>query len=108
MICVTHPYSVCISPASLSTRTSINRSFGGSKLPVKSISVHWPLQINDVRATPDELFKLIGSRLMICEQAALVASHGEMVDQEGARCRLVGIGIERALEGLEEVGNIAV
>lgn len=35
-----YPYSVCISPASFRTRTSMNRSFGGSRLPVKSISVH--------------------------------------------------------------------
>lgn len=39
----THPYSVCISPASFSTRTSMKRSLGGSKLPVRSMSVHWPL-----------------------------------------------------------------
>lgn len=38
-----YPYSVWISPASFNTRTSINKSFGGSKLPVRSISVHRPL-----------------------------------------------------------------
>ena len=38
-----NPYSVWISPASLSTRTSMKRSLGGSKLPVRSMSVHWPL-----------------------------------------------------------------
>lgn len=37
---MTHPYSVWISPASFNTLTSMKRSFGGSKLPVRSISVH--------------------------------------------------------------------
>lgn len=39
----TYPYSVCISPASFRTRTSINRSRGGCRLPVRSMSVHCPL-----------------------------------------------------------------
>lgn len=38
-----HPYSVWISPASFKTLTSMKRSLGGSRLPVRSMSVHWPL-----------------------------------------------------------------
>lgn len=45
---------------------------------------------------------------MVRHEAALVAAHAEVVDQQGAGGGWVGGGIEGAFEGVEEAGYIAV
>lgn len=45
---------------------------------------------------------------MVRHEAALVAAHAEVVDEQGAGGGWVGGGIEGAFEGVEEAGDIAV
>lgn len=67
-----------------------------------------PGQVDDICAPPDKVFQFVRPGSVVRKQAAFVPAHGQMVRQQRAGYALIRIGIERALERLQNVGNIAV
>lgn len=65
-------------------------------------------KLADICAFPYELLKLVRARAMVSQQAPLVPSHGQVVDEESARRGLIGSRVKGALEGLEQVVHILV
>lgn len=65
-------------------------------------------QIDNIGAVPNQLLQLVCSCSMVCQQAAFVASHGQVVHEEGACNGLICRRVEGALERFQEIFDIFV
>ena len=63
-------------------------------------------QIQHVDTAPDKVLELVSARAVVGQEAALVAAHRQVVDQEGAGRGLIRTGVEGAVERLEEACDI--
>lgn len=65
-------------------------------------------KIEDIGAVPHKFFELVGACPMVGQEAALVSSDGQVVDEKGACRGLLDRGVKGALKRLQQAGHVPV